>query len=87
MTYFDNAFILFGGYQGIYNKHSNMIARLDLATEEWSKIGELRTVRGGHGVIYDGEFFMVIGGYDNRYGSIKTEKCKLSGKEFNSELP
>ena len=57
---------------------SNTVARLDLATSGWMKLGELKTRRSGHGVIFDGEVFLVIGGE----GDKKTEKCKLSGNGF-----
>ena len=38
------------------------IARLDEKTMEWKKVGELVTARYSHGVIFDGESFLVIGG-------------------------
>ena len=68
-----NGFILFGGFMDRY-KSSRTVARLDLATTSWSKLGELRYRRHGHGVIFDGEVFLVIGGeWDKR-----TEKCTMS---------
>ena len=73
-----NGFILFGGYAD--GEESKTIARLDLATTSWIKLGELQTGRRGHGVIFDGEVFLVIGG-DWNY---KTEKCTLSGKELKT---
>ena len=78
ITYFQNGFILFGGWTE--NGESKTIARFDLATSNWSKIGDLKTGRHAHGVIYDGEVFLVIGGYGDRY----TEKCILSGTDFNA---
>ena len=77
ITYFQNGFILFGGTTSS-NYYSKTIARLDLATTTWSKLGDLKTGRRGHGVIYDGHVFLVVGGWGDR----KTEKCTLSGKEF-----
>ena len=70
MVYFDNGFIVFGGHST-----DTTIARLDIPTTAWSKLGKLKSGRHGHGVIYDGKAFMVIGGN----GSYKTEKCLLSG--------
>ena len=75
ITYFQNGFILFGGSTG---RNSKTIVRLDLATSSWTKLGDLKTGRYGHGVIFNGEVFWVIGG---RYEK-KTEKCTLSGNEF-----
>ena len=75
-----NGFILFGGWTD--NGSSKTIARLDLATTSWIKLGELQTGRYGHGVIFDGDVFMAIGGQ----GKFKTEKCMLSGKEFKMYL-
>ena len=73
MMYFDNGFILFGGYKyGVLSK----IARLDLVTTAWTDIGNLKSGRYVHNVIFDGEVFMVIGGNE---GELKTEKCSLSG--------
>ena len=77
ITYFQNGFILFGGWTSS-TSNSKTIARLDLATTTWSKLGDLKTGREGHGVIYDGQVFLVVGGYGNR----KTEKCTLSGMEL-----
>ena len=59
-----------------WRESSKTIARLDLATSCWTKIGELNTAREGHGVIYNGEVFLIVGVYD------KTEKCTLSGNEL-----
>ena len=69
-----NGFILFGGYAD--GEYSKTIARLDLATTSWSKLGELQTGRRGHGVLFDGEVYMVIGGE----GNLNTEKCNCVGE-------
>ena len=73
ILYFDNGFIIFGGHGK--SGRTKVIARLDLATSSWSKLGDLNTARRFHNVIYDGEVFMVIDGN----ASLKTEKCVLSG--------
>ena len=75
-----NGLILFGGYADAESLKT--MARLDLATTSWSKLGELQTPRDGHGVIFDGDVFMIIGGE----GNLKTEECTLSGKELKNYL-
>ena len=49
-----------------------------METTTWSKLGDLKLGREGHNVIHDGEVFLVVGGN----GNLKTEKCSLSGNEF-----
>ena len=68
--YHSNAFYIFGGS---YNP--NNIARLDEVTQTWSLAGKLKSSRSGHGVIFDGSNFLVIGGV----GDQKTENCVLEG--------
>ena len=75
MLYFDGGFILFGGKTP--SGMSRVIARLDLGTTSWSKLGDLTTYRDQHNVIYDGEVFMVIGGQFS--DNLHSEKCSLSG--------
>ena len=77
IAYFDNGFILFGGWT-LTAIRSKTIARLDLETSNWTKLGDLNSGRYAHGVIYDGQVFLVVGGQ----GNLKTEKCTLSGNEF-----
>ena len=77
MISYENGFILFGGHIGYYLL-SKTVARFDLATTSWSKVGDLRAARHGHEVVFLGEVFLVFGGH----GNFKTEKCTLSGKEF-----
>ena len=66
--YHSNAFYIFGGS---YNP--NNIARLDEVSQTWSLAGKLKSGRSGHGVIFDGFNFLVIGGSGNK----KTENCVL----------
>ena len=49
---------------------------MDTVTRQWSLAGHLNSGRKGHGVIYDGSSFLVVGG--NGY-SLKTEQCVLNG--------
>ena len=72
ILYFENAFIVFGGH---HSSTKSVIAKLDLATTSWVKLGDLKVGRWGHNVIFDGEVFIVVGGS----GTMKTEKCSLSG--------
>ena len=58
------------------------IARLDLATSSWTKLGNLETARNGHGVIFDDDVFLVIGGWSFDRKTLRSEKCTLSGNEF-----
>ena len=81
ITYYQNGFILFGGWTATGD--TSTIARLDLATSSWTKLGDLKTARNGHGVIYDGDVFLIIGGY----GDLDTEKCTLSGTDSNCKFP
>ena len=68
--YHSNAFYIFGGK----NNREN-IALLDEVTQTWSLAGKLKSGRYGHGVIFDGFNFSVIGGSGNH----KTENCVLEG--------
>ena len=42
---------------------------------QWTKAGELNQARDSNNVIYDGEYLMVIGGYNQHFS---TEKCSLT---------
>ena len=53
----------------------NKIGRFDQVTHRWSLAGNLKSDRYGHGVVFDGSSFLVIGGF----GDQKTENCILEG--------
>ena len=73
IVYHVGAFYIFGG--GIdYNGSTNVIGRLDVLTLTWRKAGELNNARWGHGAIFNGDVFIVAGGY----GNLKTEVCSIS---------
>ena len=74
MLFLEGGFIVFGGSP---LATSSVIARLDLSTTSWSKLGELKVGRDRHNVIYGGKDFVVVGGTSS--STIKTEKCSLSG--------
>ena len=48
-------------------------ARFDISTKIWTQLGHLNAARGGHGVFYDGDYFLVIGGRSEKF----TERCAL----------
>ena len=52
MVYYNDGFLIFGGFPGA---HKSTIARFDVGTTTWSKIGDLNAGRARHNVIYDGE--------------------------------
>ena len=43
----------------------------------WQKAGNLRYGRKGHGAIFDGEKFLIIGGLTRGGGEVKNEVCTL----------
>ena len=73
VVHFQDCFIYFGG-DG--SSGYSVIAKFDSTTREWSNIGHLITGRMVHGAIFDGSYFLVIGGFDDYY---QTEKCSFSG--------
>ena len=77
MLYHDRAFYIFGGITNS-NRYQQTIARLDAETQTWSKAGNLKNAREGHGAIFDGEKFIVLGGSKGG-GPVKNEVCTLSG--------
>ena len=64
-----------GGYQ-------STIARFDPIENSWTKLGNLKVPRSGHGVIQVDNEFIVVGG--NRKGDEDepTESCKLNGESM-----
>ena len=58
------------------------IARFDAETRTWAKIGTLNVGNSLQNVIFDGTYFLVIGGH----GKKKTEKCTLADGEMTCEL-
>ena len=78
MLYHNRAFYIFGGY-GDSNGYQDTIARLDTGTQTWSRAGTLKNGRKGHGAIFDGEKFIILGGIKSGDETVKTEVCDLSG--------
>ena len=77
VVHFQEAFIYFGGGVDFHGDGttSSVIAKFDSITRHWSILGNLLDGRHGHGVIFDGSYFLVAGG---RNWSFQTEKCSLT---------
>ena len=58
MVAHNGSFIVFGGSGD--KRRMSKIAKFDFKT--WSLLGELKSPREGHGVIYNGHSFLIIGG-------------------------
>ena len=74
----EKAFYLFGGMitSTVYPNQvarTKTIGRMDL-TGQWTRAGYLKNRRIGHTAVYDGEYFMIIGG---GAGFAPTEKCLI----------
>lgn len=72
IVFHSNAFYIFGGW--VDWKNSNTISRLDASTMKWTKSGNLKTNRSGHGAIFNGDLVLVAGGV----GHLKTESCSIT---------
>ena len=72
--YIDQVYYIFGG-RGSSGDLKN-IGRLDAVTRTWPLAGQLNQSRYGHGVIFDGGQFLVIGGAGTR----ETESCIPNGE-------
>ena len=48
-----------------------------------SKVGNLQNGRSGHGAIFDGDKFLIIGGIGNEfYGPVRNEVCTLKDSKM-----
>lgn len=62
------------------------IARFDETKLEWAVVGQMKLARAGHGVIYDGQYFVVVGGSNqNSRESMITERCYWSNQNMTCE--
>ena len=68
----------FGGSKGGSDELNSILA-LQEKTWTWSSFGKMKTSREGHGVIFVGDRFMLIGGY----GTKKNEACFLKNDQFS----
>ena len=73
---YQDSFFYFGGWH-VLSTASAVIAKFDSTTRQWSHIGSLREGRTGHGAIFDGAYFLIIGGTDQYY----TERCSLDDND------
>ena len=78
MIFYNGGFIIFGGSFGSF-KRTSTIARFDETTRKWSKLGDLLTERSNHGVVYNRQSFLVLGGTDGDM-KVMTEKCQINGE-------
>lgn len=69
-------FFLFGGWTDL--GPTDVIAKLDATTFQWSMVGRLNAVRYYHGAIAVDDVIFIIGGY----GEKQTERCTI----FNNEV-
>lgn len=74
ILYHIDSFFVFAGYDD-NGTESKVIGRFYVPTRTWSKAGELKTGRYGHGAIFDGYKFIVAGGF----GTLSTESCIVDG--------
>ena len=65
-------------------EHQSTIARFDPIENSWTKLGNLKVPRLGHGVIQIDNEFIVVGGCKNAHctDSVATESCKLNGQSM-----
>ena len=73
IVYHEGDFYHFGGSNGTYlfeKQFLSIITRLHQG--QWSEVGHLKTPRAGHGVIYNGMYFMVVGGMTENYSARKS---------------
>ena len=63
----------FPHFEAILNYENLKTLITDLVTESWFLVGSLNYARFGHNVIFDGQHFLVVGGYDE----FKNEVCTL----------
>ena len=81
-------FILFGGigtYQNNKSEFQKAIAQFDPVQDSWTKLGDLKVARLGHGVIQLDNDFIVIGGnsQDSKINiPVPTETCELNGESI-----
>ena len=73
-----DGFYVFGGFMD--DIRGNVIAKVDYGTKAWSQVGLLNAGRIGHGAVFDGRVFLVVGGTSAK----STEACEFS--EENNAL-
>ena len=59
-------------------KSQSTIARFDPIEDSWTKLGNLKVARRGHGVVQVDNDFIVVGGNQDGDKDEATESCKLN---------
>ena len=84
MVYHEDSFLYFGGDRAATD---SVIAKFDLRSRNWSHLGYLKAGRSGHGAVFEGSHFLIIGGtlFNDREQSepARTEKCNLSNSSIS----
>ena len=74
------AVVFRGGYHYYFGgTNVTSVCRLEEKTWNWSKLGQLNSVREGYGVISVEEKFIVVGGHSSQ----NIEECLLDNGEFS----
>ena len=70
-------------------KSQSTIAQFDPIEDSWTKLGNLKVARRGHGVIRVDNEFIVVGGNQDVDKDEATESCKLNGQSMicNTRYP
>ena len=63
-------------------EEQSTIARFDPIENSWTKLGNLKVSRRGHGVIQVDNEFIVVGGNQDGDKNEATESCKLNGQSM-----
>ena len=63
-------------------RYQSTIARFDPIENSWTKLGNLKVARRGHGVIQVDNEFIVVGGRRHGKEDEPTESCKLNGQSM-----
>ena len=66
--------------------HQSTIARFDPIENSWTKLGNLKVPRDGHGVIQVDNEFIVVGGSQIIDADEPTESCKLNGESMTCTI-
>lgn len=83
IVHFNASFFLFGGKNG--STGLSRIASYSPVTNQWISRGQLLTRREYAGVIWDGDAFIVIGGWIEAGDDGSSEKCHFVGEQIECE--
>ena len=74
-------FFVFGGMEA-----EKVIAMLDIASKEWSRVGSLNEGRYSHRVVVGQNDFIIVSGDTKAGFSARTERCVLKNDEMSCEV-